>query len=97
MQKNYGEEVAEKLRTDDEEEEEKRFEFYETKVKDSLLPVEHEIPVYDERKEAVGVTGYEIQKDKIIVKYRKERKPQRTLRTDALVDMIADRVAERIK
>ena len=95
MQKNYGEEVTEKLR--DEEEEEKRFEFYEEKIKDDLLPVEHDLPTYDEKTEIAGVVGYEKHEDKIVVRYRKERKPQRTLRTDALVDMIADRVAERIK
>ena len=96
MQKNYGEEITEELSAD-EEEEEKRFKFYEEKIKDDLLPVEHDIPAYDEETETVGVDGYEKYRDKIVIKYRKERKPQRTLRTDALVDMIADRVAEKLK
>jgi len=96
VQKNYGEEIKAATK-DAEEQEEKRIKFYETMIKDDLLPVEHDMPVYDERKEAVGITGYDVQENKIVVKYRKERKPQRTLRTDALVDMIADRVAERIK
>ena len=96
MAKNYGEEITEELSAD-EEEEEKRFEFYEEKIKDDLLPVEHDTPAYDEEKETVGVVGYQKYEDKIVIKYRKERKPQKTLRTDAFADMIADRVAEKLK
>lgn len=96
MQKNYGEEIKAATK-DAEEQEEKRIKFYETMIKDDLLPVEHDMPVYDERKEAVGITGYDVQKDKIIVKYRKERKPQRRQTLDDFADMIAKKVEGRLQ
>ena len=92
MQKNY----AEVLESDGEEET-PRIRFYETKEKEELLPVEHNMPAYDKEKEIVGVTGYEVQKDKVVVKYRKERKPQRRQTLDDFADMIAKKVEGRLQ
>ena len=75
---------------------EQHIEFYETQVEGSLS-VEHDIPAYDESKQVASVSRYDVQEDKVVVRYRIEDKPHRSPRfsIDEFADMVADKVIER--
>ena len=97
MQKNYAEVIERDERLKNDEADEMRIIFYETKDKEEFLPVEHDIPAHDGKTQVAGVSGYDVQKDKVVVKYKVEDKPQRGQRfsVEEFADMIAEKVVER--
>ncbi len=70
-------------------------EFFDTKVKGAVV-IEHDVPMYDEKTQVIGVSGYDVtQKDKVIVKYRAEKKPVERFSLNEFAEMIAEKIAER--
>ena len=59
----------------------------------SWLPVvDGDIPAHDETTHVAGVSGYDAQETQVVKLWRVERRPN----TEAALDRLADRVAERL-
>ncbi len=76
--------------------EEQEVKFYEVEV-DGSVPVEHDVPEYDETKEVVSVSKVVPEETKVVIEYRAEPKPRRSPRfsLDEFADIVADKVVER--
>ena len=47
---------------------------------ENTLPLEYDLPEYNGLTHMAGVSGYEIKEDRVIVKYKMERKPRRRIK-----------------
>ena len=66
--------------------------FSETQKEGYLPLVDGEIPEHNEEKEIVGVSGYKVEDEQVVKQYRVERK----FNKERAIDLLADKVAERI-